>query len=63
MDIWTLLTLCFFFNMISLSILANRGNKFANSDTGLATIGFCVVGFFICGTIMVLKLLHGLIFQ
>ncbi len=63
MATWTALTFAFFVNMIIQGILANRGNKFANSESGLIIAGLSVVGFYVCGSIMILMFLYQTLFQ
>jgi hypothetical protein len=58
MSIWVMLTFAFLVNMLVLAILAHRGDKFANSKTGLTVTGFSVVAFFVCGTVMMLMSLY-----
>lgn len=63
MATWTALTFAFFVNMLIHGILASRGNKFANSEAGLMITGLSVVGFYVCGSVMILMFLYQTLFQ
>lgn len=63
MGIWVTLTFAFLVNIVLFSILSHRGDKFAKSNTGLMITGFCVVGFYVCGTVMILMSLYRIFFQ